>query len=952
MSAVPSVGPYRLGERVGTSVWKAVDSRNERPVALKILTKQLPKDSARRDALVREVRVAAALYHAFIVPILEVVPVGDNLFLVMEFLEAQPLSKRIAGKALTRGDVYRLAYQLADAVRFVQSKSLVHGNINGDSVLVTAAGQVKLGGFNLLNLLHRGDAPSAHFQQKGNDPKSVAYMAPEQITGQKIDARTDVYSIGVLMYEMATGRLPFTATSGPDLARLVAEGKPQSPKAINPTVDNATVAIIGRSMLKDQFSRLKDAKTIVDEIAKADPDASRAAAAMSTRLTAPSPEVGDETVARQSILLVADVANYDELAKSDPDAASKAAARMQQVLGESVFLFDGNIVDPFGKRMIAELPSVENALEAARKGEFDFSPDQQSEPMIPVRLLLHAGNVMTRDGEVVGDAVVKATAALAGIPPLHLHLTEEFVRKARGTVRVRDAGARGGLKLFTIMQSDRPAAPAPTESQEAVEELEPIEAMEEPRPAKRRLPVVAIAAAAGLLLVVAAAALFFGRSRDDGAAPVAATSAAATATSQASQKVRVGTISIDPSVADPDAAKRADAIRIAAIEILRTTPGVRLSDEAASDVTEFSGVIRSGAGGLELVGVEANAVPLPDAAAGVRAIVTSIAERARIPLRHVTSSTEALNAYTDAVTSLNDPATAEPAIRTALAADPNFMAAQILAMRFFAAQGKTEEAVNAGRKIVALDPDNLTASRDLARMALTLGAIEPAFDAFDAILRKNPSDAEALTAVARYAASVGDSRRFTAALTRLNASTPANLVAVHAPDILLAGGQMELAIDKYYDIEVNVPDNAALAMKIGRISVLRRAMPIAELELQKLERGDPAFGRHLLKAYMSASRGSAGRAEAEAELDAAAAASTPGDDFWTSAAEVYAMLGVTDEVIEALERAAARKEPTSSYILTNPLFTYLRSEPRYLEVRRQLAAQQNEIRSALSQIDV
>ncbi|HEX6176932.1 MAG TPA: protein kinase, partial [Thermoanaerobaculia bacterium] len=789
MSSVPTVGPYRLGERVGTSVWKAVDSRNERPVALKILTKQLPKDSARREALVREVRVSAALYHAFVVPILEVVPIGDNLFLVMEFLDAQPLSKRVGGKALPRGDFFRLAYQLADALRFVHGKSLVHGNVNTDSVLVTPSGQVKLGGFNLLNLLHRADGPSAHFQQKGNDPKSVAYMAPEQITSQKIDARTDVYSMGVVMYEMATGRLPFNATAAPDLARLIVEGKPQSPKAVNPAVDNATLSIIGRSMLKDQFSRLKDAKTVIDDIAKADPDAVRAASAMSTRLTASSPALADETAARQSILLIADVANYDEVSKVDPNAASKAAARMQQVLGESVFLFDGNIVDPFGKRLVAELPSVENALEAARKGEFDFSPEQQSDPAIPVRLLLHAGNVMTRDGEVVGDAVARATAALEQIPPLQLYLTEEFMRKARGVVRVRDAGARGGLKLYTITPSDRPAAPAPTQLQDEVEELEPIEIVEAPKPAKRRLPIVAIAATVVLLLIGAAAAFFFSRTGD---APVAsATSApAAAATAQTSQKVRVGAISVDPSVPDPEVPKRADAIRIAAIEILRTVQGIRLTDEAAADVTEFSGVIRAGAAGPELVDAQAQATPLSDAAAGVRAILNSIAQRARISLRHVTSSPEALNAYTEAVTatSASDPIRAEAAIRTALAADPNFMAAQILAMRFFAAQGKTDEAVAAGRQIVALDPENITASRDLARMALTLGAIQPAFDAFNAILRKNPSDAEALTGVARYAASVGDSRRFTAALTRLNGSTPPNLVAVHAPDILVAGG--------------------------------------------------------------------------------------------------------------------------------------------------------------------
>src|SRR5688500_11051821 len=153
MSSVPTVGPYRLGERVGSSVWKAVDSRNERPVALKILTKQLPKDTAKREGLVREVRVAAALYHAFLIPIQEVVPVGDNLLLVMEFIDAQSFSKRLNGKPADRAEFFRLAYQLTDAVRFLHTKGLVHGNINTDSVLVTPAGQVKLAGLNLMNLL-------------------------------------------------------------------------------------------------------------------------------------------------------------------------------------------------------------------------------------------------------------------------------------------------------------------------------------------------------------------------------------------------------------------------------------------------------------------------------------------------------------------------------------------------------------------------------------------------------------------------------------------------------------------------------------------------------------------------------------------------------------------------------------------------------------------------------
>src|SRR5687768_3693299 len=104
MSSAGSVGTYSIGERVGPSVWKAQDTRNGKAVAIKILTKQLPKDNARREALIREVRVAAALYHHFLVPIVEVVAAGDNLILVMELIDAQPYAKRLHGAPAARSE--------------------------------------------------------------------------------------------------------------------------------------------------------------------------------------------------------------------------------------------------------------------------------------------------------------------------------------------------------------------------------------------------------------------------------------------------------------------------------------------------------------------------------------------------------------------------------------------------------------------------------------------------------------------------------------------------------------------------------------------------------------------------------------------------------------------------------------------------------------------------------
>lgn len=953
MSSVPTVGPYRLGERLGPSVWKAVDSRNEKPVALKILTKQLPKEPAKRDALVREVRVAAALYQTFLVPVQEVVPIGENLLLVMDFIEAQPFAKRLGGKPAERAEFFRLAAQLADAVRFLHAKGLVHGNVNADSVMVTTAGQVKLGGLNLLNLLPRPDGISPQFQQKSADARSVAYMAPEQVTGQKTDPRTDVYSLGVVMYEMATGRLPFPATNAGDLARAVVEGNPASPKTVHPAIDPVIVNILGRCLFKNQFSRPKDGKAVLEDLTKADAGAARAVAESPTRTPAATPAVADATASRESILLLADVADLAALAAKDPQAGAKAIARMQLLLGESVYLFDGKVVDPFSKRLVAELPSVENALEAARKGEFDFSAEQQEPPVVPVRLLLHAGNVGTTDGSVTGEAVTKAFAALEQIPPLQLHLSEEFVRRAKGSVRVRDAGARAGLKLFTIVPAEKPVPPLLMEEEEAVEAEESLQAAVVDADTKRkgRFSPVMLGAGAAVFILVAAAAVFMLTGSGDAEQPAKRETARAAAVAVPEpQKVTMGPISVEGLAPDPVLVARAAAVQASVTEILRSAPGIRVEPRPGSDVTAFSGSIRPGVAGPELVPLgDSQALPIGDAAAGIRGVIDWIARRAGVPIRGVSVSPVALNAYADAVTATaaNDAVKAEAAIRSSVEADPNFMAAQVLARRFFAAHGKAPEAIAAAQRIVQLDPENIDALRDLARMAMSLGSLGPAFDAYGKVLEKHPTDIEALTHVARYSASAGEGDRFTRALMRLNAA-PKEIVAVHAPDILVATGKMGNAIDQYYDIEVEVPNNPHLALKIGRISVLRRAMPIAELELKKLESSDPAYGFHLLKAYMATTKSA--REEAELELDLAAAASVPGDDFWTSAAEVYAMLGGTTEVIEAIEKAAARKEPTAEYILTNPLFDYLRSDPRFRALRASLAAQQAEVRAAVAQV--
>src|SRR5207247_5278441 len=186
------------------------------------------------------------------------------------------------------------------------------------------------------------------------------------------------------------------------VARKIVDEQPPSPKAVNPNIDNAVLSVMGGCLFKDPFKRHKDTKSLLDAIIRVEPDSAKFAGDIAKSAAAPPASSAQPTQARNSILFLADVVNYDELNKTDPAAAAKSAARMQQILGEAVYVFDGKVLDPFGPRLIAELPSVDSAIEAGRKGEFDFSADQQSGEVIPVRMLLDAGEVEERAGAVSG----------------------------------------------------------------------------------------------------------------------------------------------------------------------------------------------------------------------------------------------------------------------------------------------------------------------------------------------------------------------------------------------------------------------------------------------------------------------------------------------------------------------------------------------------------------------
>ncbi|HKS21334.1 MAG TPA: protein kinase [Thermoanaerobaculia bacterium] len=915
---------YRLGARLGNSVWKAEDTRTGKTVVVKILARQLPRDAAKREALVRDVRLGAALYHTSIVNIVEVAVAGDMLLLVTDFVEGQPISAAVRGVPADRATFFRVAYQIGDALKLLHAKGVIHSNVGGDAVLLMANGQAKLAGFNLSTFLQKREGLPSAFQQRGGDARAVSYMAPEQITNQPTTAQTDIFSLGLVLFEMATGRPAYQGTTAAEIAHKIVGEQPPNPKSLNGNIDNAMLTLMGRCLFKDPFRRLKDGKAFVDDVMAADPEAAKFAMEIARLGVAPT-AAQLASKPRNAILFLADIEGYERLEQLEPGTAQRGAARLQQILGEAVYLFDGEVIDPFGPRVVAELPSVESALEAARKAEFDVSPDQQEGEHVPIRMLLHAGDVMTKDGQVVGEPVTKGFEILDGAQPSRLLISEEFAKRARGSVRLHDAGARAGVKLYEIVA---PEPKVETKTEINTEELEAQAAKEEEEQLaalaaakKRRMTFVAIAAA--LVAVIAGTAVVFLKRRPAQTVVASAPKALPPATAATPRKIFLKLDDGDPAVAT-----RAAAIHNATLEILRSFPELRIADAAGPDVTPLSETLRGA-----------------DAAAAIQNAVTAVSAKLKLPARTL-SPADALNAFADAVEAngTNDAAKTDASIRAAMKADPNFLAAHVMAMRFFDKQGKDADALDAAKHVASLDPSNADAARTIARAGIRSGDLGAGIAGYATVLHKLPGDVEALNMIGRYAYAVPDAAKFNVITGRV--SSP--FAAVHPPDLLLAGGRIDAAVGQFYEIERQSPNNAALALKIGRIAVLRHSTEIAEIELKKLQTSDPLYSYHLLNAYIAAAKGAKG--EAASELKAANAASTAGDDFWTCSAEVAAISGDARGTLDALERAAARKEPTASYILSNPLFRFLGNEPRFGKVREALTAEQNEIRTALANI--